>query len=205
MELCESVAFLLIKGNTVLAEKRKLTKKVMPGALALPSGHLEEGEAPEGALQREVREELGIVPRDRYYVCTLLHRSQEFRKLHYFAMHHWEGAMANHEADALVWVPFDEVETFDLDVDRIAIGEYLRVYQAQRQHSAPPGDAAPAHAALQPGDKVIWWKRIAGGDYVSPVQATVLALTAKRVKIEAEDDGEMVIRHVPRESLQRQG
>jgi 8-oxo-dGTP pyrophosphatase MutT (NUDIX family) len=140
MELCESVAFLLIKGNTVLAEKRKLTQKVM-------SGHLEEGESPEGALQREVREELGILPRERYYVCTLLHRAQEFRKLHYFAIHSWEGAMVNHEADALVWVPFDEVETFDLDVDRIAIGEYLRVYQAQRQHPAPPGDAAPAHEA----------------------------------------------------------
>src|SRR5262249_27028650 len=83
MERCESVAFLLIKGNTVLAEKRKLTKQVVPGALALPSGHLEEGESPEGALQREVREELGIVPHDRYYVCTLLHRSQEFRKLHW--------------------------------------------------------------------------------------------------------------------------
>jgi len=33
---------------------------------------------------------------------------------------------------------------------------------------------------------------MAGGDYVSPVQATVLALTAKRVKIEADDDGEIV-------------
>ena len=43
------------------------------------------------------------------------------------------------------------------------------------------------HEALQPGDKVIWWKRMAGGDYVSPVQATVLALTAKRVQIEADD------------------
>jgi hypothetical protein len=52
---------------------------------------------------------------------------------------------------------------------------------------------------------VIWWKRIPGGDYVYPVQATVLAVTAKRVKIEAEDDGDMVIRYVPWESLQRQG
>ena len=34
-----------------------------------------------------------------------------------------------------------------------------------------------------------WWKRIPGGDYVYPVQATVLALTAKRVKIEVDDDG----------------
>jgi 8-oxo-dGTP pyrophosphatase MutT (NUDIX family) len=203
----ECIAFLLIKGNTVLAEKRKRTKKVLPGVIALPSGHMEEGESPEGALQREVREELGIVPTDRYYVCTLLHRSQEFRKLHYFAIHHWEGAMTKHEAEALVWVPFDEVETLDLDVDRIALSEYLRLYQALRRQgrTAPPGDAEPMHAALQPGDKVTWWKRMAGGDYVSPVQATVLALTEKRVKIEADDDGEMVIRHVPPQSLQRQG
>ena len=40
---------------------------------------------------------------------------------------------------------------------------------------------------------MIWWKRIPGGDYVYPVQATVLVLTAKRVKIEADDDGEIVI------------
>jgi hypothetical protein len=60
-------------------------------------------------------------------------------------------------------------------------------------------------AALKPGDRVIWWKRIPGGDYVYPVQATVLALTAKRVKIEADDDGDIVVRYVPRESLQRQG
>ena len=205
MELVECVAFLLIRGNTVLAEKRKLTKKVVPGATALPGGHMEGGESPEDALQREVREELGIVPHERYYVCTLLHRSQEFRKLHYFAIHRWEGEIANHEAEALLWLPFDEVETLDLDVDRIALSEYRRVYQAlRRQGTAPPGDAEPINEALQPGDKVTWWKRMAGGDYVYPVQATVLALTEKRVKVEADDDGEIVIRHVPPESLQRQ-
>jgi hypothetical protein len=66
-------------------------------------------------------------------------------------------------------------------------------------------EGPPEHVALKPGDKVIWWKRIPGGDYVYPVQATVLTSTAKRVKIEADDDGESVIRHVPPESLQRQG
>ena len=204
--LHECIAFLLLKGNTVLAEKRKLTKKVMPGAIALPGGHMEEGESPEEALLREVSEELGIVPRDRHYVCTLLHRSQEFRRLHYFAVHQWEGEITHHEAEAVLWIPFDALETFDLDVDRIAMSEYLRVYQAQRrQHTAPHGDAAPVHEALQPGDRVIWWRRMAGGDYVYPVQATVLALTEKRVKIEADDDGKIGIRYVPPESLQRQG
>ena len=42
-------------------------------------------------------------------------------------------------------------------------------------------EGASENAVLKPGDKVIWWKRIPGGDYVYPVQATVLALTAKRV------------------------
>ena len=39
----------------------------------------------------------------------------------------------------------------------------------------------------------------------APVQATVLALTEKRVKIEADDDGDIVIRYVPLENLQGQG
>ena len=55
------------------------------------------------------------------------------------------------------------------------------------------------------GERVIWWKRVPGGNCVYPVSATVLALTAKRVKIEADDDGEIVIRYVPPESLQRRG
>jgi hypothetical protein len=66
-------------------------------------------------------------------------------------------------------------------------------------------EGAPENKALQPGDRVLWWKRIPGSDYVYPVQATVLALTEKRVKIEADDDGDIVVRYVPRENLQHQG
>ena len=31
---------------------------------------------------------------------------------------------------------------------------------------------------LEIGDQVIWWKRVPGGDYVFPVSAKVLAVTA---------------------------
>jgi hypothetical protein len=58
---------------------------------------------------------------------------------------------------------------------------------------------------LEIGEQVIWWKRIPGGNYVYPVSAKVLAVTAKRVKIEADDDGEIVIRYVSPESLQLGG
>ena len=57
--------------------------------------------------------------------------------------------------------------------------------------------------AFKPGEPVVWWKRVPGGDYVYPVSATVLAVTSKRVRIEADDDGQIVIRYVPPESLQR--
>ncbi len=124
----ECIAGLVIRGGTFLAERRKLTKVVVPGSLALPGGHIEEGEEPEDAARRELREELGIVPLDLRYLCTLLHRSQEFRKLHYFVVTRWEGDVTNHEAAALLWLPFTAVQSLDLDVDRTAVAEYLRIY-----------------------------------------------------------------------------
>ncbi len=66
-------------------------------------------------------------------------------------------------------------------------------------------EGASENAVLKPGDRVIWWKRIPGGDYVYPVQATVLTLIAKRAKNAADDDGERMIRYVPLQSLQGQG
>ncbi len=131
MALLECVVFVLLKDNTVLAEKRKLTKQVIPGAIALPGGHIEEGESPEDALRREVREELDVVPNDITYVCTLLYRSQAFHKIHYFAVQSWTGDIVNNEAEALLWIPFDALGTLDLDIDRIAISEYRRVYQSE--------------------------------------------------------------------------
>jgi hypothetical protein len=46
------------------------------------------------------------------------------------------------------------------------------------------------------GDRVVWWKQTPGGGYVIPVLATVLAVTPKRVKIDAEDEDGDVIRYV---------
>jgi hypothetical protein len=53
---------------------------------------------------------------------------------------------------------------------------------------------------FKPGDRVVWWKQ--EGGYVVPVLSTVMAVTPKRVKIEAEDEQGDVIRHVSPQSIE---
>jgi 8-oxo-dGTP diphosphatase len=124
--LLECVAGLLIADGRLLVEVRLPTRALAPGAVAIPGGHVEGDESLEDAIRREVREELGVVARDVRYVCTLLHRSQELRRIHYFAVTRWEGAIANHEAASLRWLPLDRLDPLDFDVDRIAVAELAR-------------------------------------------------------------------------------
>jgi hypothetical protein len=96
------------------------------------------------------------------------------------------------------------MEWFDVDIHGIVMdaveAPLVRELDTLLQTEPPP--LTPQ--AFKPDDHVIWMRRIPGGDYVEPLSARVLAVTGKRVKIEADDDGKIIVRHVPPESLQRQ-
>ena len=122
----DCVALLLIRDRQVLVEKRKLTKALAPGAVAIPGGHVEAGEGIEQALRREAQEELAIVP-ETAFVCTLMHPAEELRRLHSFAVRGWEGRIEPAEAEGVLWLPVDAIGQLDFDVDKTAVGEYSRL------------------------------------------------------------------------------
>ena len=128
MDLKACVAFLLIKDGRLLLEKRKHSKAVDPGMVAIPGGHCEGAESIEETLFRESYEELEITPTQYAYLCTLIHKSQEMEKINYFVVNAWEGDIKSNEAECVFWVGFDEVHKIDIAADRVAVSEYVRVF-----------------------------------------------------------------------------
>lgn len=124
-EALDCVAFMLIADNAILVEKRSATKRLLPGALAIPGGHVEEDESIEAALVRELHEELNITPQGFAHIRTLLHQAEETRRIHYVVVKQWEGEMRVLEAESLRWLPLDDLVALDLKIDRMAVESYL--------------------------------------------------------------------------------
>lgn len=61
---------LLLRGDTVLLERRPCGAAVTPGVWDSPGGHLEREESPDACLVRELREELDIDPVERRLVAV---------------------------------------------------------------------------------------------------------------------------------------
>ena len=131
MKPIDCAAFMLIKGEEILAEKRRYDKGTDPNTTAIPGGRVEGSESLDETLIRETREELDILPVTFTYICSLLHISTQFHRVHYYWVSEWEGEIKALEAESLEWIPLSQADRFDLEVDRVAISEYLR-YQSKK-------------------------------------------------------------------------
>ena len=126
MELKECVAFLLVADGGVLLEKRSMQKKFDPGLVAIPGGHIENGESREQALIREMEEELCVRPESFGYLCSLHHATKEMQLIHYYVVTRWSGTMAALEAEEVAWYPLSQAPV-DIEADKVALSEYMRV------------------------------------------------------------------------------
>lgn len=121
----EAVAFILVRDGSFLVERRSHTKELDPGTLAIPGGHVEEGEGPEEALRREMAEELGVVPLVFAPVSVQVHESLYPIEIRYYIVTSWEGEMEAREAEEISWLPLRERGRLDLEADRAAIADCL--------------------------------------------------------------------------------
>ena len=124
-----SVAFILLKDNKILVEKRKITKSSFPGKIAVPSGGIEAGETSEQALWRETKEEFDINVTDYAYIGKyfLEYKEVDF-DTYYYVVTKWTGEIQNKEAEELVWLNKNNTTKLGIDTDVKAIRQLQKIY-----------------------------------------------------------------------------
>ena len=124
------VAGALVQHGRVLLAHRSPGRRWYPDVWDLPGGHVEPGEDEHEALARELREEVGVVPRQVGPAPVLRIEGGELH-LALFVVRSWDGEPRNlqpHEHDELRWVAASEVHRLRLahpscvDVVRQAVG-----------------------------------------------------------------------------------
>ncbi|MGR5399016.1 NUDIX hydrolase [Vibrio harveyi] len=126
MEVHECVSFILVKDDEVLLETRSKDKDSDPGMIAIPGGHMEQGESQSMTLLRELDEELNIRPQRCGYLCSLYHPTTELQLLHYYVVTDWVGDIQSLEAESVNWYPIINAPV-GTEVDRIALSECQRL------------------------------------------------------------------------------
>ncbi|MEZ0495625.1 (deoxy)nucleoside triphosphate pyrophosphohydrolase [Sphingomonas sp. IW22] len=116
----------LVDGDGRVLVQRRPAGKPMAGLWEFPGGKVEAGETPEGALIRELHEELGIDV-EQACLAPAVFASEPLGERHLllllFALRKWRGVVNARHADALKWVRPVELHRLDMPpADRPLIG-----------------------------------------------------------------------------------
>ena len=125
--LVSAVALIDRDGRVLLAQRP--AGKPMAGLWEFPGGKVEQGETPEAALIRELKEELGI---DTWSSCLapLTFASHAYDAFHLlmplFACRKWEGIVQGREGQALAWVKAKDLQQYPMPAADIPLIPILR-------------------------------------------------------------------------------
>ncbi|MFZ1108951.1 MAG: (deoxy)nucleoside triphosphate pyrophosphohydrolase [Rhodomicrobium sp.] len=113
--LVVAVALIDADGRVLLA--RRPAHKQLGGLWEFPGGKLHEGETPEAALIRELKEELGIEVAPRC-LAPLTFASHGYETFHLlmplYACRNWEGEPEPLEGQKLAWVRKDKLRDYPM-------------------------------------------------------------------------------------------
>jgi len=85
------------------------------GLWEFPGGKLEAGETPEGALQRELTEELGVTISCWSHLLQLTHHYDDRSvDINFFRVSAWSGIARGIEGQAIRWVHVDDLQANEL-------------------------------------------------------------------------------------------
>lgn len=111
------VGAVLVANDKVLLCRRSTGRASYPGVWDIPGGHIEEGEGPEEALRRELKEELGInLPEcsaDRLAVVIVPGKYD----LTVYLIRSWRGSPVNlapDEHDEICWFSADALGSLEI-------------------------------------------------------------------------------------------
>ncbi len=113
--LVSAAALIDADGRVLLAQRP--AGKSLAGLWEFPGGKVEQGESPEAALIRELREELGI---DTWKSCLapLTFASHAYDTFHLlmplFACRRWEGVPMAREGQTLAWVRPEKLRDYPM-------------------------------------------------------------------------------------------
>jgi 8-oxo-dGTP diphosphatase len=105
----------LVRADGRLLLQQRPEGKPMAGLWEFPGGKIEVGESPQGALVRELLEELGVVldERDLQAFAVASHSYESFNLLMtVFMIRRWQGDVEAREGQNLVWVSADEIRNY---------------------------------------------------------------------------------------------
>ena len=111
------VAAALVDGGGRVLIAQRLKGKSLAGLWEFPGGKVEPGEAPEGALVRELDEELGIAVEalDLEPFAFASHAYREFHLLMpLYLVRRWQGSPIAREHAALVWAAPADLQSYPM-------------------------------------------------------------------------------------------